>query len=508
MTFTVNFSKIFYDDYYPGTLWTKSNYIKIYWTDKDSSLPVYGTSGVSAKSFSDNQLAIAKSAFADWGSVLNNVDFEYTTDANKAQIFTGWTSISTWGYWTSSWSNFIRYTATLELNSKLELTSLSSSANLKHTLLHEIGNILGLGDILQSEKITSVMTDPFTGIDGYLSSNDIQFIKFLYNDSGLNEPLYYLFDTLESSWTEGSTVVFNVTAINIPAGTSVAYSLTGLTAADLVNGTLTGNVTIGTDGKAKIYIPILADNITEGDETLTVTLQDKRASTLVKDTSISLDTVSPTILLTSSKTSLASTDSVTLTFTLSESSTNFVASDLVITGGSISNFNGSGTSYTALFKPTTGATTATISVPNGAFTDTAGNANADGSELNNQIKLFIATDSKYETHTLSVIVDRGILGASAIFLKGLTEKMTLINGVISTHTIEYAGSTFDYKQIDALITTVVRDGEFSEEFKKELTDALPSTSSLTYKDAVLLVGVNNIDNQLITIAGLDGSYVS
>ena len=88
------------------------------------------------------------------------------------------------------------------------------------------------------------------------------------------------------------------------------------------------------------------------------------------------------------------------------------------------------------------------------------------------------------------------------------EKITLTNGQTTVHTVEYAGLIFDYKQIDSLITTVVRDAEFSEEFRKELTDMMPSTLSLTYKDAVLLVGSVNIDNQLIYIAGTDGSYVS
>ena len=86
--------------------------------------------------------------------------------------------------------------------------------------------------------------------------------------------------------------------------------------------------------------------------------------------------------------------------------------------------------------------------------------------------------------------------------------MTLTNGAITLHTVEYAGSTFDYKKIDALVTTVVRDGEFTDEYRKELTDAMPSTINLTYRDAVLLVGSTNIDNQLILIAGMDNSYVS
>ena len=100
------------------------------------------------------------------------------------------------------------------------------------------------------------------------------------------------------------------------------------------------------------------------------------------------------------------------------------------------------------------------------------------------------------------------MGAGAVLLKGLNEKLTITNGVTNAHTVEYAGSTFDYIQIDSLITTVIRDGEFTSEFKKELTDAAPTTANLTYKDAVTLVGTLNIDAALISVAGLDGNFVS
>lgn len=113
-----------------------------------------------------------------------------------------------------------------------------------------------------------------------------------------------------------------------------------------------------------------------------------------------------------------------------------------------------------------------------------------------------------ESHTLSVIVDRGVLGKDPVLLKGLTERVTLSNGVPTSKTIEYAGNIFDYSKIDSLIITVTRDGDFTTEFRKELTDAAPSTINLTYKDAVTLVGLTNIDSVLINLAGLDGNFVN
>ena len=78
----------------------------------------------------------------------------------------------------------------------------------------------------------------------------------------------------------------------------------------------------------------------------------------------------------------ASTDSnIALSFILSEVSTNFTAADIAVTGGSISNFNGSGQNYTATFTPT-GEGATTIDVNASAFTDNAGNGNTAASQFN------------------------------------------------------------------------------------------------------------------------------
>jgi len=113
-----------------------------------------------------------------------------------------------------------------------------------------------------------------------------------------------------------------------------------------------------------------------------------------------------------------------------------------------------------------------------------------------------------ENHNLSVIVDKGILGADAVLLKGLTESITMTDGVITAHFLMYAGSTFDYNQIDALIMTVTRDDEFTAEFTKEINDYLKTEANIAYKVAVGLVGAASIDGIIMTVAGADGSYVS
>jgi hypothetical protein len=220
------------------------------------------------------------------------------------------------------------------------------------------------------------------------------------------------------------------------------------------------------------------------------------------------NTTSPTIAISSSSSSLGPSQTATITFTLSEASTNFVASDITVVGGTLSNFAGSGTSYTATFTlVSNSALNGLISVANGSFTDAAGNKNADGSDSNNSLNFTRLPTITNEINALSVIVNKNVLGVSATLLKELKESITLTNGVITKHLVEYAGLTFDYSQIDSLITTVTRDGEFTAEFTKEINDYLGAEQNITYSAAVAIVGAANIDGIILTVAGADGNFV-
>jgi len=84
---------------------------------------------------------------------------------------------------------------------------------------------------------------------------------------------------------EGQTAVFDVSTVNVAAGTQLAYTITGVSAADIVGGQLSGSLTINAQGRATISIPIAADNLTEGRETLQVNLLGQNASVVINDTS-------------------------------------------------------------------------------------------------------------------------------------------------------------------------------------------------------------------------------
>ena len=103
--------------------------------------------------------------------------------------------------------------------------------------------------------------------------------------------LAYAISAASSSVDEGAVAVFELTTSNVAGGTSVAYTITGVSAADITGGALSGVAIVNTSGTATISLPMVADFLTEGAETLTVTAQGKSASMTINDTSKAAVTV-------------------------------------------------------------------------------------------------------------------------------------------------------------------------------------------------------------------------
>lgn len=83
------FESIFFDDYYPRTVWTKAGDKKIvYWTDQS---PIINER--SSISLSGDEFQIAASAFADWDRELESIEFRYTSSFFSADISVGWTNL-------------------------------------------------------------------------------------------------------------------------------------------------------------------------------------------------------------------------------------------------------------------------------------------------------------------------------------------------------------------------------------------------------------------------------
>ncbi len=162
------------------------------------------------------------------------------------------------------------------------------------------------------------------------------------------------------------------------------------------------------------------------------------------------DTVAPTIALTSNKTSLGAGETATITFTLSESSSNFAEGDATVTGGTLSGFNGSGTSYTATFTPTANSTAAaSVSVGSGKFSDAALNTNTDGEDANNAVAMTVYNAGSQggvtpggNTPVLTLAADTGASGTDLVTSNGLITVGGLVEGATWEYKYDQYSSTW------------------------------------------------------------------
>ncbi len=112
------------------------------------------------------------------------------------------------------------------------------------------------------------------------------------NDTSLDATYTLVAD--QATANEGTNATFSLTS-NAPAGSVVNYTLSGVVAADVTGGLLTGQVTLGAGGTATITVPLALDMLTEATpETVTVTVADKTASTIVVDKSFTPTLVNDT----------------------------------------------------------------------------------------------------------------------------------------------------------------------------------------------------------------------
>lgn len=103
-----------------------------------------------------------------------------------------------------------------------------------------------------------------------------------------------------------------------------------------------------------------------------------------------IDTFRPTVALTSNVSSLNANETATISFTFNESVSGFTRSDIVATNGTLGSLTGSGSRYSIVFTPAANFNgNASISVASNTFSDTIGNSNTDGADVNNTFTVAI-----------------------------------------------------------------------------------------------------------------------
>ncbi|MBL8028458.1 MAG: hypothetical protein JNL74_18685, partial [Fibrobacteres bacterium] len=150
-----------------------------------------------------------------------------------------------------------------------------------------------------------------------------------------------------------SVTGFIMSDISLTNATASNFSGSGSTYTADITPTGAGNITIS------VAASVAADAATNNNTASTT-------STVI------YDVIVPTVAVTGAPSSVNSTSTFPVSITFSEIVTSFTISDVIVTNGSVSNFNGSGASYTADITPS-GAGTVNIAIPGNAATDLAGN---------------------------------------------------------------------------------------------------------------------------------------
>lgn len=127
-----------------------------------------------------------------------------------------------------------------------------------------------------------VPNDPFyQNICNIPESGDISFLDFYKRKS-------YILSSLKDSADEGDTFSVYLNAQNVPDGSLIPYTISGIDSNDLLFGDMIGNFNI-LNSSDSISFTILEDSTTEGLESLTVTLQggiNESISISINDTSV------------------------------------------------------------------------------------------------------------------------------------------------------------------------------------------------------------------------------
>ena len=175
----IDFDKLFFEDYF-AVRWNKEN---ITWRFAEEQLTTaYSEKEYSLIKPSGKSITYTKKAFQVWDDAVNSINFKQSENSDNADITIGIVDNipgRNFGFWESVWNenNEITY-STIIIEDNL------GGATFLTTIMHEIGNVLGLGDISPRQDIRSIQEDPFQEdfVGSSLWEFDVQMIKQLYDE--------------------------------------------------------------------------------------------------------------------------------------------------------------------------------------------------------------------------------------------------------------------------------------------------------------------------------------
>jgi hypothetical protein len=248
----------------------------------------------------------------------------------------------------------------------------------------------------------------------------------------------------EPAVTITSSTNASVKTLPIPVTVTFSKSVTGFVAGDLTlsNGTVSNFAGSGTtytfDLTATAQGPVTIDIAANVAAT-----SDGYGNTQAAQFTRSYDTTAPSVTL-SSTTAASVNGPFTVTATFSEAVFNLSSSAVTVGGGTISNFSGSGTTYSFTVTP---SSSVTVDLASGSATDAAGNQNTAATQLTRSY------DATAPTVTLSTAEPDPTRNSSMAFTITVSEtttnltssSLTLVNSTVSGFT--GSGTSYSFNLI-------------------------------------------------------------
>jgi hypothetical protein len=198
---------------------------------------------------------------------------------------------------------------------------------------------------------------------------------------------------------------------------------------------------------------------------------------------LSVNTLAPSVNITSSSAFLGIGANANISFALSEDSTTFTGTNLTVSGGTLSNVRGTAKRYTAVFTPSANSTAnGTITVPTGAFRNIAGSASATGS-LANPIQIdtrpltIQITSSAASLNrnvgavTLTLQMNKPVTLFSVTNINCSTGSVSALRGSGSTYYATYRPA----QNFSGTVTITIPAGSFNDNFGNPNTAAALAT---------------------------------
>ena len=248
--------------------------------------------------------------------------------------------------------------------------------------------------------------------------------------------------TLTSSDTGAATVTSSLTFTKNNWNTAQTVTVTHVDDADSSDESVTISHSLSGGGYTGVSVT---------DVTVTVTDDD------------SADSTGPTMTIASVEVSdgaISEDATLSMTFTSNEATSNFVVGDITVGNGTLSNFSGSGTTYTATLTPTAEGGV-TVDVAAGVFTDSASNDNDAATQFN---WTYLSSPISKKDVKASIKAMSGVaIDAVQMNFNAVEHRINWLHANIHSNKLSHQGIAFKFANpmVDKLMnTTYVKPGKF------------------------------------------------